>query len=148
MNYTPSILPKDPKDLLTWLARELPKISSAIAEKSNRLWYSSAILTPAVLAADQNDYAPAGMEGALWLRLSSSTPVYITGLKNPEAGTPRMFLVSNVGSKAISLAHASTSSAAAARFNFIGAGDLTLLQNAGTVLIYDPILLVWRALAL
>jgi hypothetical protein len=148
VNYTPSILPKDPKDLLTWLARELPKIAASINEKSKRLLYATAILTPTTLAADQNDYAPAGLEGAAWLRLSATVPVNITGLKNPEAATPRMFLVSNVGAQPINLVHASTSSGAAARFNFIGAGDVPLLQNAGTVLIYDPVLSVWRALAL
>ncbi len=147
MNYTPSILPSKPDGLIKWLAEELPRIAAAINEKSNRLWYASAILTPTTLAADQNDYAPPGLEGALWVRLAASTPVYITGLKNPEAATPRMFLVSNVGSQPITLSHASTSSAAVARFNFIGAGEIPLLKDAGLILLYDPKVSVWRALA-
>ncbi len=147
MNYTPSILPSTIDGLLPFLNRELRLIQTAIAEKSPRLWYSSAILTPAVIAADQNNYAPPNLEGALWLRLSASGAYFITGLKNPEVATPRLFFLTNIGTFSLTLQHGSTSSAAAARFSFLGSGDLVLLQGATVLLGYDPTSLVWRNLS-
>jgi hypothetical protein len=147
VNYTPSILPSDLKDLLAYLNRELQQIASAIAEKSNRLWYLSSILTPAQITGNTNDYAPPGIEGALWLRLSASAPFNITGFKNPEAGSPRLLIVSNITAATITLVHASGSSAAAARLNLPGAANRALTQNSGMIIGYDPSTLVWRSLA-
>lgn len=147
MNYTPSILPSKVEDLLPFLNRELQQIATAIAEKSPRLWYATAILTPAQLTINTNDYAPQGLEGALWLRLSASGPINLTGIRNPEAGTPRILIVSNVGTQTITLPHASASSSAAARFNLPAASSKALTQNSGIMLGYDVTNSVWRSLA-
>lgn len=147
MNYTPAILPKDAAGLVKFLAEELPRIAEAINEKSKRLWYASAILTPAIITSDQDDYAPVGLAGAAWVRLSSNAARYITGLKNPVAASPRLLVLTNVGSYALTLSHAYSGSTAAARFAFPGAAEAVLLPGASMVIGYDITSSLWRPLS-
>lgn len=148
MNYTPAILPKDADGLVRFLASELPRIADAINEKSKRLWYASAILTPTQLTLSTNDWAPAGLAGALVVRISASGAINLTGIKNPETGTPRLLFLTNIGTQTITLKHGSASSVAANRFALPAAADRLLTQNAGALLQYDITDSVWRLLAL
>jgi hypothetical protein len=74
--------------------------------------------SPPALAADANDYAPAGMTNATFLRLSSTVPVNISGLAGGTHG--RTLWIINVGTSNLTLLDQSTLSVAANRFSFGG----------------------------
>ncbi|MBK8477790.1 MAG: hypothetical protein IPL39_16240 [Opitutaceae bacterium] len=76
-------------------------------------------ITPPVLAADVNDYAPAGLAGAFFLRVQADAPRLITGLAGGAAG--RVLWISNVGAFPVTLANLSTASAAGNRVDVGGA---------------------------
>jgi hypothetical protein len=147
VNYTPTILPTSLEGLLPWLARELQTIAFTINEKTQRLWYSTAILTPAQLTGNTNDWAPPGLEGALWIRMSANGSYNLTGLKNPEAGTPRMFFLTNVGTNNITMIDSSGASAAAARFALPNGTNQVMGRNDSALIAYDTSSSLWRALS-
>lgn len=104
------------------------------------------IVTPASLSASQNDYAPGTAD---IIRLSSSTAVNITGLAAPAAdGAIRLIINTNAaGGAAITLAHESTSSAAANRFRSVTTANVVLLPDGGSVtLTYSTAISRWRIL--
>jgi len=70
--------------------------------------------TPAALTVDVNDYAPAGMQNATFLRLSSTVPVNISGIAGGTHG--RMLWLINVGAFNLTLLDQSALSLAGNRF--------------------------------
>jgi hypothetical protein len=95
----------------------------------------TSIIGPPTITADQNDYAPAGLATATWLRLSSDATREITGLAAQPLG--RLLLLLNAGSQDIVLPHESALSVAANRwFNAAGL-SITLPANAQMWVIYD-----------
>lgn len=103
--------------------------------------FNTGELTPAQIAADQNNYAPAGLDRASVLRLSSDRPNRaITGL---TGGVPqRPIRVDNVGSFPIRLVAESASSTAANRFAF--PSDVLLWPGSRGILQYDAIAQRWQ----
>jgi hypothetical protein len=109
------------------------------------------IITPAALAADVNNYAPAGISRAKNLLLSQATgaTINITGL---VAGYPwqetRLINTSLLAADTFTLKNASASSLAANRFIGTNAADVVLQAGGAITLLYDPIATSWRILAL
>lgn len=99
--------------------------------------------TPAQIVANTNDYAPAGMSTASFLRLSTDASRNITGLTGGAAG--RFIWIINVGSFNIVLKDESASSTAANRFSLDG--DVTLAPEGSLGLWYDGTTTRWQALS-
>ena len=103
---------------------------------------TNVVNTPTTLAANANDYA---LPAADTIRLSASAAVTITGIAAGVSGQTDLLI--NVGTFAITLAHASTLSLAGNRFAVQWAGDFVLEPNGGAVLImYDATSALWRVL--
>lgn len=98
------------------------------------------VASPTALSTNQNDYAlPTGDI----IRLAATTAVTITGIIAGYDGQAELLI--NVGSSAITLAHASTGSAAANRLAVQWAGNYVLDANGGSaLLVYDATSQVWR----
>lgn len=88
--------------------------------------------TPAVLAANQDDYVPGNYD---ILRLSSSLNVSITGIANGKKG--RRLQIFNVGSYSITLSHQSASSTASNRFKFVNNSDFIIPPDGNALIYYD-----------
>ncbi|MBI5369076.1 MAG: hypothetical protein HZA54_18720 [Planctomycetes bacterium] len=98
-------------------------------------------ISPAAIAADQNNYNPAGLSGAATLRISASTAVAITGLAGGADG--RLLTLFNVGANNITLADEGAGSSAANRFALTA--DLVLAPDECCVVQYDATSSRWRA---
>jgi hypothetical protein len=101
---------------------------------------SSVVVTPASLAADQNDWAIG--TGDVF-RVAGTAARNITGI---AAGTSGLaILLVNVGTFALTLKHQNASSAATNRITVPWAGDCVLAANGGAVvLVYDSTSSTWR----
>jgi hypothetical protein len=97
-------------------------------------------ISPAPLAANQNDYNPTGLSTATILRLTASAPVSITGLAAQADGVIKIF--ENGGANPITLVANSASSAAANRFDF--GADRYLGPKQSFAVIYDGATSLWR----
>ncbi|MBT8410223.1 MAG: hypothetical protein KJP02_00305, partial [Octadecabacter sp.] len=76
-------------------------------------------ITPTALAANTDDYAPAGLAGASVVRISSGSSDYnVTGLTTGSDG--RVVIAYNIGTGTITFTAEDASSAAANRFGFGG----------------------------
>jgi len=100
----------------------------------------TAVISPPQIAADQNDYGPAGMATATVMRISSDAARNVTGLLALSSGA--LLLLMNTGSFGITLKNESASSSAANRFA-IGA-DVLLAAGRGALLWYDGVSSRWR----
>ncbi len=109
----------------------------------NAAMSATATITPAALAANTNDYNPAGLATTATVRASATAPVQLTGLA--AQGSGRQVALRNVGAQAITLVNASASSVAANRFAF--SRDLVLAPGDGVELAYDATLARWVARA-
>jgi hypothetical protein len=110
-------------DILLRLIRDVNDIRANLRRVSSNLpLYDIANEnTPEQLTISQNNYVPGNYDV---LRLSSASPVNITGIKNGVKG--RFLHLFNVGSHAITLVNASVLSLAANRFNFVNASDFII----------------------
>jgi hypothetical protein len=97
--------------------------------------------SPSQITSNQNDYAlPAATD---IIRISSDAARTITGIVAGVSGQAHLLI--NVGSFAITLSHASTSSASGNRFAVPWAGNYVLDAAGGAALIvYDSTSAVWR----
>jgi hypothetical protein len=97
--------------------------------------------SPSQITANQNDYAlPSAAD---IVRVSSDAARTITGIVAGVSGQAHLLI--NVGSFAITLSHASTSSASGNRFAVPWAGNYVLDAAGGAALIvYDSTSAVWR----
>jgi hypothetical protein len=103
----------------------------------------SGVLTPATLSTDQDNYSPAGIDESTTLRVSSTTPVNITGLADGnESG--RIVFVTNIGANLITLVSESALSTAKNRF-ILPNPSLILSEGDSILLQYDEISQRWRA---
>ena len=107
----------------------------------------TADITPAALAADQNNYDPTGLATADVLRLESSGAVRsITGLAGGADG--RIILIHNIGATYnFVLVDESASSDAANRFA-LGGSNLKVSPGKGVILQYDSTLSRWYTVTL
>lgn len=97
-------------------------------------------ISPATIAADQNDYNPAGLAAASTLRLTASSAVNITGLAGASDG--RLIAIHNIGANAITLKDENAGSTAGNRFALTS--DLVLAPDECCVLQYDSTSSRWR----
>ena len=118
---------------------------ATIDPATNEIALVIAILSPPQIAADQNDYNPADLGPADWLRLSTDATRTITGLAAGRAGEVKQ--ITNVGANAVVLAHQSALSAAANRFISDG-NDLWLMPGASATVRYDATSARWRVVAI
>lgn len=103
----------------------------------------SSVVTAPQLTASVNDYSPVGWGTCDVLRLSSSASWNITGFRVALDGRPR--LLWNVGSFAIVLLNASTSSRVDNRISM--QMDVTLGTNSTCVIQYDVTSQSWRVVS-
>jgi len=101
-------------------------------------------ITPVALAANTNDYAPAGFAAAQVVRISSTAAFNLTGLAGGAAG--RLVALINVGANNITLTNQDAGSAAANRFSLPGAASVVLGANGSIELWYDAVTGNWRSL--
>lgn len=106
---------------------------------------SVTVVSPTALAANTNDYAPATIQAAAVLRISSTGAVDLTGIV--AASTAHAKLLINVGTFTITLKHASGSSSAANRFRCPGAADYSLTQSNTVWIWYDATSTVWQVVS-
>jgi hypothetical protein len=123
-----------------WTTARWRGVVQAWSRMGGQIAYAGS-LTPTQLSADVNDYAPAGVENASVMRVSSSASFNITGLAGGYNG--RAMTLINVGLQPINLINQSTLSLAANRF-FTGSSDTTLNANSAASLIYDSTSSLWR----
>jgi hypothetical protein len=98
-------------------------------------------ISPPAITSNQNNYAPASLDSATVLRLSSDASRNITGLTGGADG--RVLKLMNVGSNPLVLKNQDAASSAANRFA-IGS-DITLAADQAVGLIYDSTSQRWRA---
>lgn len=102
-------------------------------------------LTPPTLAANVNDYNPAGLADANFLRLSSSTPINITGLAAPSPAVGQVVLIKNVGSSNVTVINNSGLSLAANRFDMNS--NIIMQSGEGVTLVYDVVDSRWAIIS-
>jgi hypothetical protein len=113
------------------------------AAKINAGFFLTGDITPALIAADQNDYNPTGLAGASVLRLASDAGYNLTGLAG--GGDGRVVVLINVGANNLVLKDASTASSAGNRFSF--GADITLAPKHSAALWYDATDSRWKLVA-
>jgi hypothetical protein len=103
----------------------------------------SGVISPAALAADQNDYSPTGFSGAAIVRQDGgAADRNITGLAGGAEG--RILAIINIGTtNSLVLKDQSASSSATNRFLF--GADVTVGPNKEIALRYDAVSGRWRA---
>ncbi len=103
---------------------------------------ATVVVTLSSLTADQNNWSIG--TGDVF-RVAGTAARNITGISAGTSG--QAILLINVGSFALTLKHASTSSSAANRFTVPWAGDCILAASGGNaVLVYDSTSSTWRVL--
>jgi len=101
------------------------------------------VLTPATLTGNVDDYNPAGLNQATFLRLDGgAVDREVTGIVPAH----RMLIIRNVGTtNTIAFRHENSGSAVANRFSNAGAVTRTLAIGEAIVLVYDPTSTRWCA---
>lgn len=100
------------------------------------------VITPTIIASNQNNYSPAEFPSANFVRLSSSSNVNITGFGTENGRIGRIIMLHNVGSFNITLKNQSGSSLAANRFAL--SDDYTMCPNDYVIAQYDTTSTKWR----
>lgn len=100
-------------------------------------------ISPASIAASQNDYAPTGHATAAVMRLTAGAAYNITGLAGGAEG--RILTLFNVGNNTITLKALDVASTPANRLD-IGS-DISIAADQAAVLMYDATSTRWRAMA-
>lgn len=116
---------------------------------SSRGQNGEAVLIPAQLTANQNNYNPPGLLRATILVLNSDASRNITGIIPTQgANRWRVLMLTNSGSQNIVLKQNDTGNSAAANCITLPNGaDVTLNQSEGIILLYSPINQRWLTLA-
>lgn len=104
----------------------------------------SGIITPTILSANTDNWAPTSLSTARIIRLSTDASRDITGIT--AGATGRRLLLCNVGAQNAVLKHDATSTAAN-RFYCPGSADFTLNANDAVEIWYDITSARWRVLA-
>jgi len=101
------------------------------------------VVAPAPIAANQNDYNPAGLATASVLQISADAPRSISGLAGGAEG--RLVTLINVGGQPITLLDDSAASAAANRFAL--GGPVVIAGRQAAILRYDATASRWQGIA-
>ncbi|UOF78754.1 tail fiber protein [Caudoviricetes sp.] len=128
--------------LTTVLAASLLDDATAAALLATLLG-SDAVLSPAQITADTNDYNPTGLASAVILRISTdANNRVLTGIAGGAAG--RLLVLLNIGSHAITVRNDDAGSTAANRIICSVDGRVVLAPNQAAMLWYDSISSRWR----
>ncbi|MEM8575518.1 MAG: hypothetical protein AAGF48_12885 [Pseudomonadota bacterium] len=103
----------------------------------------SGVISPAQITANQNNYAPTGINAAAVVRVDSDAARNITGISASQI-EGRVLVLQNDGANTITLPHESASSTAANRFDLQDDTDFELKAGGAVVLIYDDTADRWR----
>lgn len=105
---------------------------------------SQSVISPAQIISNQNDYSPTNALAASTWRINSDAERTITGI---AAGNSQQFItLTNIGSFTIMLAHQSSLSVAANRFQTPSSAAYALQANNSVMLVYDTTSAYWRVL--
>jgi hypothetical protein len=99
------------------------------------------------VTADQNDFRPLDIDGAIALRIQTDASRTITGVYNYDVDRHRWLFIVNAGNFDLVLAHNSGSSTSAYRISCPGSANLTLASGDSALLFYDHSSGVWRVVA-
>lgn len=105
-----------------------------------------AVLRPPQWTANQNNYAPAGIDTAFGMEIESDAARDLTGISVGGHRQKRLMWLINVGNYDITIKHNSSSSIAANRFGLVGSADVTLSSGAMAWVYYSVGSEVWRIL--
>lgn len=106
--------------------------------------FFNGVITPTILAADQNNWTPTGgFSGANTVRVSSNAAIKITGLSGGASG--RTVIFHNIGSNAITFTQNSSLSNSGNRFLF--PAPVNLRPNDDMTLQYDSLSAGWRMIS-
>lgn len=144
MSAGSAVLLRYDSTLARWAAIAIPAATgSANLVVTGSVTFSSTI-TPASLAADQNNYAPAGLSTTQQIRQAVNTSVIasITGLTAQAAG--RRLTIENLGPGTLQLTNEDANSTAANRFTLPGAGSWQMLPGGAITVLYDSTSARWR----
>ena len=100
-------------------------------------------ITPPLITVNQNDYAPAGINTANFVRLSTNGNRQITGIIKPSPLCNQVLHLLNIGVNNVLIRENNAGSLADNRF-LLGANK-TIQPNEGLFLIYDQTSLKWRS---
>lgn len=104
----------------------------------------SGTLSPAGITANQNNYNPAGIDSAYFIRIGTDASRDITGIVPAYAG--QRLLIANLGGFNAVLKHESVSSTAANRFSCPAGADVTIAPASWREVWYSSIDLRWIVL--
>lgn len=108
-------------------------------------FYTGAVLSPAQLTANTDNYAPTGIQSAAVLRLSTDASRNLTGIvptnSAGNAFSGRRLTIINVGAQNLVLVNNATSTEAN---RFLMNANLTLNANEAVELMYDAVSSRWR----
>jgi hypothetical protein len=111
---------------------------------------TDAVITPAQITANQNDYRPRFLEQAIILRLATDASRNLTGLhRSLDTGLDalRWLWITNVGGFDLVLVHSSASSLARNRFACASSANVTIPTSGSVCLWYDTFSANWRVMA-
>jgi len=134
MNYQPSPLPVDPKDLLRFLSQELPRISTALRDDAQTVFYRTSVETELSLSAGDSANYKVGAASNI-IRISTSNTVTLTGINDKTPYRERTFI--NVGTGVLVLKSEGTESSASLRLALAATWQLS--ANAAATVWFDPI---------
>jgi hypothetical protein len=109
-------------------------------------WANGAVITPAQITANQNDYTPTGWLTALSARLSSDAARDITGFGRD--GSNLIKSIQNVGAQNIVLKNQNIGSTSNQRIITPSGADFTLTAGSGAWIAYDGTVDRWRVVAI
>lgn len=95
----------------------------------------SNVITPVILAGNNNDFAPTGFANVISILFSGSGSSVITGMAGGVHG--RMVYLINVGLVTTTITHNDSNSSANNRFLTPAAATITLTTDQGTMWMYD-----------
>lgn len=144
MKYQPAPAPNDPKALAEYVYREFRRLAAALADDAEIVVYRSRPADAGTLSAAVS--ANWKIADGNVIRVSCSATLTITGIKVASPYNRELVLL-NDGTAPLVLKHAGTESSASARFALPSAAAVTVVQNGGVIIWYDPKKLRWRTLS-
>lgn len=105
---------------------------------------ADAVITPAVITINTNNYEPAGVQSASIIRASSSSHINITGIIAPDTARWKQMTIYNVGTNIITLVNNSALSVAQNRMLMANNTNIQIPTNGSATLIYDQTSQRWR----
>ena len=104
-------------------------------------------LRPIEIVANQNNYSPPGLSGAILLEVTSDANRSITGLDRSSKRQKRILIFGNIGAYNITLEHADAGSQSYNRFDLPGDVDVVLGPGEYVWLCYDTENEVWHTIS-